>query len=333
VSDEALLSVEDLHIGFRTPSGVVPVVNGIEFTVQEKQRFAIVGESGSGKSLTARSILGLLPQPHAVASGSVKFRGRELLGLRDRELRRLRGREIAMVFQDAMTSLNPVLSIGRQMTEPLEHHLGMSHRGARRQAIELAEMVQLRDPQRCLKQYPHELSGGMRQRIMIAMALSCKPALLIADEPTTALDVTVQDEIIQLLRDLSEQTDTSIILITHDLAIVAEFAEVVAVLYAGEILELGSALSLFERPRHPYTEDLLHSIPRVDLPPSARLHSIPGQIPLPGAQPTGCIYADRCTIAVDRCRAEKPRLEELDSGRHQAACWFLDRDRRPTREH
>jgi oligopeptide/dipeptide ABC transporter ATP-binding protein len=315
-----LLDVLDLRTEFRTSAGVVRAVDGVTFDVRTGETLALVGESGCGKSVTALSIMRLIPVPPGrIAGGRVLFDGRDLLALPDREMRRVRGKDIGMVFQEPMTSLNPVLTIGRQVTETLEHHLGMRPAQARARAAELLATVGIPEPTRRLAQYPHEFSGGMRQRVMIAIALSCRPRLVLADEPTTALDVTIQAQILELLRQLSRQFGVAMVMITHNLGVVARYADRVNVMYAGRVVERGAAVEIYARPRHPYTLGLLRSVPRLDRPRRARLDPIPGQPPDLARLGPGCPFRPRCPFAVERCQ-EMPPLAEVEPG-HLSACW------------
>jgi oligopeptide/dipeptide ABC transporter ATP-binding protein len=318
-SKEPLLAVDDLRVQFWTGSGLVYAVNGISFEITAGETLGIVGESGCGKSVTALALLGLLPRAGRVRSGTARLEGRDLIKLKDRELRRLRGRQIAMIFQDPMTSLNPVLTIGRQIREPLETHFGMGRKEATARAGELLERVGIPSPNARLADYPHQFSGGMRQRAMIAMALACKPKLLIADEPTTALDVTIQAQILTLLRELVAEEDTALILITHDLGVVAGMCERVNVMYAGMFMETGSAEQLFENPRHPYTKGLLASIPRPG-DRRTRLAVIEGTVPNPLNLPTGCLFKRRCPYAMPICDTAPP-LQQVGPG-HVSRCWL-----------
>ncbi|HWH32191.1 MAG TPA: ABC transporter ATP-binding protein [Egibacteraceae bacterium] len=322
---EPVLSVRDLVVEFATPDGVVHAVAGMDYDLYPGETLAIVGESGSGKSVSAMALLGLVPQPPGrIASGSARLRGRELLGLRGRELRQIRGREIAMVFQDPMTSLNPVLRIGEQIAEALAVHDPGGSAGERaRRVVELLELVGVPDARERAAQYPHEYSGGMRQRAMIAMAMANRPAILVADEPTTALDVTIQAQVLDVLRAAQKETEAATILITHDLGVVAELADRVAVMYAGRIVEMADAETLFARPRHPYTLGLLASLPRLDR-DQERLSPIPGQPPSLIDVPSGCPFHPRCRLSRgrERCRTELPPLYATDLPGQQAACHF-----------
>ena len=317
-----LLDVDNLKTRFRTPEGTVYAVNGVSFHLEDGETLAVVGESGCGKSVTMLSILGMIPiPPGEIASGRALYRGRDLLKLKDIQLEDIRGNEIAMIFQDPMTSLNPVLTIGRQITESLCVHTNMSKKQVREKAIELLKAVGISDPYRCLDEYPHQFSGGMRQRVMIAMALSCEPALLIADEPTTALDVTIQAQIVGLVIRLRERMGMSIIWITHDLGVIASLADRVVVMYAGFIVEEAKVDDIYDDPRHPYTLALLAALPRVDHRRKERLKSIPGAPPNLLVEPSGCPFAVRCEFAFERCREENPQLLSI-SDNHQIACWF-----------
>jgi oligopeptide/dipeptide ABC transporter ATP-binding protein len=320
-----LLEIENLQTQFFTSAGIVRAVDGISYDVNEGETIAIVGESGCGKSVGAMSILRLIPDPPGrIAGGSIKFEGRDLLALSDEEIRNVRGKDIAMVFQEPMTSLNPVLTIGRQLTETLEQHLQMTHEQASARAEELLGMVGISDPARRLKQYPHHLSGGMRQRVMIAMALCCEPKLIIADEPTTALDVTIQAQILELMKDLTRRLGVALIVITHNLGIVARYADRVNVMYAGRIIESGTADEIYHNPRHPYTLALLKSVPRMDLPRKGKLDPVQGQPPDLTRLGTDCSFRPRCNFAIARC-AEAPRLEQAGAIGHIAACWQIQK--------
>jgi peptide/nickel transport system ATP-binding protein len=313
------LEVADLHTVFRTEGGIVRAVNGVSLTLERGKTLGIVGESGSGKSVLSRSIMGLLPST-AVRNGSVRFQGRELVGLKQKELRHIWGTEMAMVFQDPMTALNPVMRVGNQITEPLKVHLDMNRHTATETALALLGSVGIPEPERRLRQYPHELSGGMRQRVMIAIALACGPKLLLADEPTTALDVTVQAQILDLLESQQRERFMAMVLVTHDLGVVAGRADEIAVMYAGKIVEQAPTEALFSSMRHPYTEALLRSIPRLDDPSHTRLDAIAGRPPDLRQEIVGCPYAPRCAYAQDRCWAEDPPTTvEAD---HSYRCWY-----------
>jgi len=315
---EPLLSVRDLEVRFWTGRGIVHAVNGVSFDISAGQTLGIVGESGCGKSVTSLALLGILPRAGRATNGEALFEGRDLLKLSNDELRRIRGREIAMIFQDPMTSLNPVLTVGRQIREAIQTHFDLDKKEANERAADLLGQVGIPSPDARLRDYPHQFSGGMRQRAMIAMALACEPKLLIADEPTTALDVTIQAQILDLLRKLVAERDTALMLITHDLGVVAGMCERVNVMYAGMFMETGSAEQLFGRPRHPYTVGLLQSIPRLDAARRTRLHPIEGQPPNMLHAPSMCPFAPRCRFEVPQSRQEVPPLRELEPGRHVA---------------
>jgi len=316
-----LLEVRGLKTEFETGEGTVKAVDGITYDVDEGETVAIVGESGSGKSVGALSILGLIPNPPGkIIAGEIIFAGQDLLKLDDAGIRRVRGGEIGMVFQEPMTSLNPVLTIGLQLTETMLVHLSMSQHEADQRAVELLGLVGIGEPERRLRQFPHHLSGGMRQRVMIALALSCKPKLIIADEPTTALDVTIQAQILELMKELNRTMNVAQIIITHNLGVVARYADRVNVMYAGKIVEMGNAGQIYHRPRHPYTVGLLKSVPRMDQPRGQRLIPIEGQPPDLSRLDQGCSYRPRCQWMIDECASHYPPLE--DSGDAQlSACW------------
>jgi oligopeptide/dipeptide ABC transporter ATP-binding protein len=317
----AILEVNDLRVSFATEDGVVQAVGGVSFELQAGEVLAIVGESGSGKSVTAQTITGLTRAPNARITGSVTYRGRELNGLDDDQLRDVRGEEIAMVFQDPMCSLNPVYRVGDQITEMIRAHRDVSRREASDRAVELLRSVGIPNPERRVRHYPHEFSGGMRQRVMIAMALALEPEVLIADEPTTALDVTVQAQILRLIDQLNRDRDLAVILITHDLGVVAEIADRVVVMYAGQIVEDGTLDEIFYDPQHPYTWGLLGSLTRMDQVRTARLPQIAGQPPSLLAPPPGCRFAPRCPHAFDKCH-QLPALEARVGGNHLDRCWL-----------
>jgi peptide/nickel transport system ATP-binding protein len=318
--DPPLLEVENLRVAFRGDrGGATEVVSGPSFSIKRGATLGVVGESGSGKSVTALAIMRLLAQDQAMVSGQVRFDGRDLLGLPEHEMQDLRGNRLAMIFQEPMTSLNPSYTVGDQIGETLVRHRGLSRRDADREAIAMLRRVRMPSPETRVAEYPHKLSGGMRQRVMIAMALACQPALLIADEPTTALDVTIQAQVLDLLRSLRDETGTAILLITHDLGVVAEMCDAAVVMYAGEIVERADVATLFAAPQHPYTVGLLGSIPRLSE-PSARLIAIPGMVPPPRDLPAGCRFAPRCPFADPQCRAQSPPLRDLGDG-HLSRCW------------
>ncbi|HEY8370887.1 MAG TPA: ABC transporter ATP-binding protein [Thermodesulfobacteriota bacterium] len=316
-----LLDVRNLETSFRTSHGLVKAVDGVSFDIQPGETLALVGESGCGKSVTALSIMRLVPNPPGrITGGEVLFDGRDLLTLSDREMRRVRGKDIGMIFQEPMTSLNPVLTIGLQLTETMEHHLGLTPAAARARAVELLGLVGIPEPERRLSQHPHQFSGGMRQRVMIAIALSCRPRLVLADEPTTALDVTIQAQILELLKKLSQEFGVAMVIITHNLGVVARYADRVNVMYAGRVVERGPAAEIYDRPLHPYTLGLLRSVPRLDRPRRQRLDPIPGQPPDLARLPAGCSFRPRCRFAVERCERETPPLLPQAGGR-LSACW------------
>ena len=311
----SLLDVRDLSIFFRSAENPVKVVSSLNFTIKESEIFGLAGESGCGKSLTALSIMGILPA-NAIADGEIFFRNKDLLKLDRESMRQLRGREISMIFQEPMTSLNPVLTIGYQIAEVLTTHLNMSRKNAMEKSIELLRMVSMPSPETRMKEYPHHLSGGMRQRVMIAMAIACNPSLLIADEPTTALDVTIQAQILELIQGIREEQKMSILFITHDLGIIAENASRAGIMYAGRLMELADAREIFQNPRHPYTIGLLESIPKKKGTP---LQPISGVVPRPEDLPEGCKFMERCRYAVKECGISEPELRNISDG-HQVRC-------------
>jgi oligopeptide/dipeptide ABC transporter ATP-binding protein len=325
-----ILNVDDLRVSFATEDGVVQAVSGVSFQLQAGEVLAIVGESGSGKSVTAQTITGLTRAPNARITGSVTYRGRELNGLDDDQLRDVRGEQIAMIFQDPMTSLNPVYRVGDQIAEMIRAHRDVSKREAQDRAVELLRSVGIPNPERRVRHYPHEFSGGMRQRVMIAMALALEPDVLIADEPTTALDVTVQAQILHLIDQLNRDRDLAVILITHDLGVVAEVADRVVVMYAGQIVENATLDETFYDPQHPYTWGLLGSLMRLDQSRTARLAQIPGQPPSLLAPPAGCRFAPRCAYAFDKCD-ELPALEAPAGGNHLDRCWLDPQEKKSLR--
>jgi oligopeptide/dipeptide ABC transporter ATP-binding protein len=317
---DPVLAVRDLRVTFDGPAGPVRAVDGVTFDLRPAEVLAVVGESGSGKSVTAMTLLGLTRGQARRIEGEVRYGGRNLLDLPDRDLRPVRGAEIAMVFQDPMTSLNPTKTVGRQIVDVLRLHTGASRAQARGRAVELLEEVGIPQPRRRVDAYPHEFSGGMRQRAMIAMAIACEPSVLIADEPTTALDVTIQAQVLELLARLRETHGTAVVLITHDLGIVADLADRVAVMYAGRLVEQAARDRLFYTPQHPYTWGILASVPRIDRAKAARLTPIEGTPPALDALPAGCAFRDRCPVAFDRC-VEPPPLEPRSAPDHLDACW------------
>ena len=320
---DTLLSIEDLSVRFGTERGQVQAVDGVSLHVNEGETLAIVGESGSGKSVTALSILRLLGDAGQVDRGRIVFEGQDLVQAPLDAIRRIRGDRIAMIFQEPMSSLNPVLTIGKQVAEPIWQHRQQSWKEAYQQAGELLQKVAIPDAQARLKDYPHQFSGGMRQRVMIAMALACQPRLIIADEPTTALDVTVQAQILDLLKNLTKEMNSSLILITHDLGVVARYADRVAVMYGGRIVESASAARLYKQPKHPYTQGLMNSIPTLGGGPGARLNTIVGQPPDLANLPAGCAFHPRCAHAQDACKQSKPSLTEIEPDHHRA-CFGYD---------
>jgi peptide/nickel transport system ATP-binding protein len=319
---ETLLSLADVKTHFRTERGLVRAVDGVTFDLARGAALGIVGESGSGKTVLSRTIMGLLPS-NAVVSGSIRFAGQETVGLSGKQRRHLWGREMSMIFQNPMVSLNPLMKVGRQIAEPLQIHLGMDQRGARETAERLLREVHIPEPTKRLDQYPHELSGGMRQRVMIAIALACGPTLLFADEPTTALDVTVQAQILELIGEQRRERDMSVILVTHDLGVVAGHTDEIAVMYGGRLVEKAPTRELFANMRMPYTKSLMRSIPKLEDPSHTRLLTIPGRPPDLVNPPVGCRFAPRCAYARDRCRNEEPPLVAADtSDEHVYACWY-----------
>lgn len=323
-----LLEVQDLRTHFFTREGVVHAVDGISYALDRNRTLGIVGESGCGKSVSALSLMRLVPDPPGkIVGGSIMFEGRDVVGMTRAEVRSLRGNDISMIFQDPMTSLNPVMKIRTQLIEGMRLHMGLSRREARSRGVELLEAVGIPDPAERIDDYPHQFSGGMRQRVMIAMALACDPKLLIADEPTTALDVTIQAQILHLLADVQERFGTSILLITHDLGVVAGVSDDVVVMYAGKIVEQAPTEELFRNPQHPYTEALLGSIPRLHEQVEGRLANIPGLPPDLVDPPSGCSFHPRCTHATQRCELQEPGLESYDGAGHMCACWH-NRDSR-----
>ena len=324
-----LLEVQGLQTYFYSEAGVAKAVDGVSYSILPGETLGVVGESGSGKSVTALSIMRLLPQPPGkITGGKILFQGKNLLDLDEDGMRHLRGNDIAMIFQEPMTALNPVYTVGDQIMEAVMLHQGKDKAAAREHAIDMIRKVGIPSPEERVDNYPHEMSGGMRQRIMIAMAMACDPALLIADEPTTALDVTIQAQILDLIRDLQKETGMSVLLITHDLGVVAETAHHVAVMYAGRVVEFGKVKRIFENPSHPYTIGLLRSLPDM-VGPGERLTTIPGTVPSAERFPSGCRFRTRCPLAAEKCAAETPPLQALpkthpDDGDHMAACFFLD---------
>ncbi|WJI67366.1 ABC transporter ATP-binding protein [Mesorhizobium sp. C399B] len=329
INDAPVLQVSDLRIVFRTRGTTIHAVNGISFELQPGELLGVVGESGSGKSVTMMSLMKLLPSPPAeIVSGRVRLGYRDLLSLDPSEMRKVRGGEVGFIFQDPMTSLNPVLTVGYQLMEPLRKHFVLSRSEARKRAIELLSRVGIPSPQDRINDYPHQFSGGMRQRVMIAIALACEPKVLIADEPTTALDVTIQAQILELVKKLRQEIGMSIIWITHDLGVVAGIADRVMVMYGGLIVECAPVDDLYANPRHPYTRALMETLPRPDQAGQERLKSVVGQPPHFTAFPTSCPFAPRCPHVFDRCRVERPPLMPVREG-HEAACWWDVTEQRP----
>jgi len=317
---EPLLEVRELQTHFFTDDGVIRAVDGVSFAIESGETLAVVGESGSGKSVTSLSILRLVASPPGrIVGGAIRFRGRDLLTLSDAEMRSIRGREISMIFQEPMTSLNPVYTCGEQVLEVLMLHEKLDRATARARTVDLFRLVGIPSPEQRVDEYPHQMSGGMRQRVMIAIALACRPAVLIADEPTTALDVTIQAQILDLLKGLQKELGMAVLLITHDLGVVAETADRVAVMYAGQVVEYCDVRPAFRSTRHPYTAGLLASLPRLGA-ETERLRVIPGNVPNPGNFPSGCRFHPRCPIAVERCRTEMPTLRDVGGG-HLARCF------------
>lgn len=317
----SLLEVNDLHTSFFTDAGEVKAVNGVSFFLERGKVLGIVGESGSGKSVTAYSVMQILAGTGKITSGSIKFDGQELVGSGEKVMKTIRGNRISIIFQDPMTSLNPTYTIGRQLMEAIMLHTKRNRKQAYDRAVEMLRLVNVNEPEKRMKQYPFEFSGGMRQRVMIAIALVCKPSVLIADEPTTALDVTIQAQILSLITKLKEETGASIILITHDLAVVLETCDRVIVMYLGQIVEEADAREIFSNPKHPYTKGLMQSIPQMTEQKPERLYAIRGTVPLLNQIGQGCRFADRCEYACERCRKEMPQLQELENG-HTVRCFL-----------
>ena len=325
----ALLEINDLRTFFTTKRGIIKAVNGVSYTVESGRTLGVVGESGSGKSVSAMSILRLLDANGYIDGGSIMFEGRDMTRLPISEVQKIRGNKISVIFQEPMTSLNLVFTIERQVSEPFMIPQGMNRREAAVKAVEMLRDVKIPNPETVVKQYPHQLSGGMRQRVMIAMALACRPKLLIADEPTTALDVTIQAQILKLMNDLKREHGTSILFITHDLGVICQMADDIAVMYCGQVVELASARTVFSHPRysHPYTEGLMVSIPRLDTPANVRLDAIPGAVPHPLALPKGCKFAPRCKYCTRKCEEEEPEFVTVGEN-HQIRCFYPDQEAR-----
>jgi len=317
-----LIQVKNLQTSFFTPEGEVRAIDGVSFEIGEGKTLGLVGESGCGKSVTSLSIMRLIPSPPGrIVGGEILYRNRDLLKLNKEEMRKIRGNEISMIFQEPMTSLNPVFTVGNQISEAIRLHQGLGHKEARQKTIEMLRLVKIADPESRVDAYPHQLSGGMRQRVMIAMALSCNPSLLIADEPTTALDVTIQAQILELMKELQERIRMALLLITHDLGVVAEQADDVAIMYAGKIVERARTAAIFARPLHPYTVGLLNSLPGTGAKKKKRLEAIPGIVPSPLDLPSGCRFRDRCPKVGGICAKQEPELIEKEPG-HTVACHF-----------
>jgi oligopeptide/dipeptide ABC transporter ATP-binding protein len=321
---EPLLTISNLSTGFDTEAGLLTAVNGISLEVGAGRVLGLVGESGCGKTVTALSVMRILPPACRIIGGAIRFQGVDLLSLPERDMQRVRGRKIAMIFQEPMTALNPVLTVGEQIAEMLRHHLGMTRDDARARAIDLLRQVGIPSPEERYRAYPHQLSGGLRQRVMIAMAISCEPALIFADEPTTALDVTIQAQILELLRRLQRELGLSLVLVSHDLGVIAQMADEVAVMYAGRIVEQAPTARLFTDPLHPYTQGLIQSLPhRAARDRHQRLTAIPGSVPRLQQLPSGCTFHPRCAVAIGRCATEEPALKSLAPA-HQARCWVAE---------
>jgi oligopeptide/dipeptide ABC transporter ATP-binding protein len=321
MKDEILITIDNLKTYFFTEDGTVPAVDGISFSIEQGKTLGLVGESGCGKSVTSLSIMRLIPPPGKIVGGKIIFDGINLLSLSEQEMRKIRGNKISMVFQEPMTSLNPVFTIGTQISEAVQLHQNLDKYAAKERAIGMLRLVGIPSPELRFNEYPHQLSGGMRQRVMIAIALACNPKLLIADEPTTALDVTIQAQILELIKDLRERFGMSVLLITHNLGVVAETADKIAVMYAGRIVEYGTVFDIFKRSRHPYTWGLLHAIPRLDT-DRERLLTIEGTVPDMLKLPSGCKFSPRCMFVQPKCEESEPPLEEVED-RHFARCWRM----------
>jgi len=319
-----VLEIDNLQTKFRTDNGEITVVDGVSFHIQKGETLGVVGESGCGKSVTSLSVMGLLPQTAKISGGEIRFNGNNLVASSPEAMRKIRGKEIAMIFQEPMTSLNPVFTIGSQIVELVRNHTDMNKKSAKRHAVNMLKLVGIPRPEQVVDEYPHQLSGGMRQRVMISMAMSCDPDLLIADEPTTALDVTIQAQILDLMRDLQKKREMTIMLITHDLGVVAEMCDRVVVMYAGQVVEEAPVERLFESPRHPYTNGLLGSMPNLEE-DREYLFSIGGTVPSPGNMPIGCRFADRCNKVMPKCREQAPPLLELERT-VKCRCWLYDQD-------
>ncbi|MCC0684786.1 ABC transporter ATP-binding protein [Clostridioides sp. ZZV15-6383] len=322
--NKTLIEIKDLKVYFHTDKGIVKSVNGVSFNINEGETIGIVGESGCGKSVTAMSLMKLLPTSK-IEGGEIIFQGKDILKMNENELMGIRGNEISMIFQEPMTSLNPAFTVGNQIIEGIMLHQDLSKEEAKKKVIDMIKLVEIPRAEEIYNSYPHELSGGMRQRIMIAMALSCNPKLLIADEPTTALDVTIQAQVLDIMKNIKEKLNTSIMMITHDLGVIAEMCDKVIVMYAGKIIEVAEVVELFKNPKHPYTIGLLKSKPTLGENKEKRLYSIPGQVPNPIGIPDSCYFSDRCEKVCDKCRTQTPPLIELNNG-HSIACWLYKKE-------
>lgn len=320
---ETILQLQDLKMKFKTDYGDLPILNGIEFDIRAGEALGVVGESGCGKSVTSLCIMRLLMATPHKTEGKILFHGEDLLAMSEKQMRKIRGNRISMIFQEPMTSLNPTFTIGYQLTETLKLHHGSTIKEARQQAIDMLRKVGIALPEQRMKEYPHQLSGGMRQRVMIAMALICRPELLIADEPTTALDVTIQAQVLELMRQLQQQTGTAVLFITHDLGVIRQMCERVVVLYCGEVMEEAYVKDLFSAPKHPYTSGLLNTLPKYGCP--GELPTIPGMVPPAGSFPEGCVFAPRCQYATERCLKCKPHINDLGNG-HKVRCFLYDEE-------
>lgn len=319
---QPLLEIRNLDVSFRNQGSSLRIVHGLNLTLEQGETIGIVGESGSGKSVTSLAVMGLLPQPTGfISNGEIRLDGRKISDLNEKEMRKLRGNEISMIFQEPMTSLNPVFTIGEQLSEPLKRHRKMTRKERKARIIDMLRDLGISRPEKIIDEYPHQLSGGMRQRIMIGLAMLGEPKLLIADEPTTALDVTIQAQILDLIRKINKNNNTSVMIITHDLGVVAEICDKVAVMYAGEIVEYTDVRTLFDNPLHPYTKGLIASMPNMNE-RKGELHSIPGNVPRPNELPKGCHFSTRCSFATDRCHQESPPT--ISNGKHTVSCWLHD---------
>ncbi|CAM3224017.1 ABC transporter ATP-binding protein [Brevibacillus invocatus] len=329
--EKNFLEVDKLQVAFRTDKGEVVSVDEVTFQLKQGETIGIVGESGCGKSVTSLSVMRLLGRTGMIKKGSIQFNGKDLTKLSEAQMREIRGNEISMIFQEPMTSLNPVFTIGNQMLELIHLHMNMSKSEARAYAIEMLKKVGIPRAEQLIDEYPHKLSGGMRQRVMIAMALSCKPSLLIADEPTTALDVTIQAQILELMKRLRQESNTAIMIISHDLGVIAEMADKVLVMYAGQVVEEADVFTLFDEPKHPYTKGLMESIPHLEHDSQKKLFSIPGTVPNLHMMPKGCRFHDRCPYATEKCVTEQPPLLSIpDNHNHRVRCWLLDEQQQQT---